>query len=268
MQEVRRQCLYTVTHDHSGCAKPSEVLILKCNFHINVNRRLEKHDVSPCIYILNPISHSSFRFNSIRAMSLDATMMVMSDVKPLLSNEYRSLADGSGIICADDYDLNDFEQLMLIHDRLGVSHPWILTHGNQATVPYGLQVSLNKQIFFFDVDSSTLKEVYSVDEFKIERRIGFFDENFKVSCTHICRTLLDKMIGNHLKSTCYLKPFSTASFCSFILKRRDPLFRDDQRTWEAKNSGYWSTARGLTWQLVSETILKVLLLLEIFYNLS
>ena len=131
-------------------------------------------------------------------MSLDTTMMVMSDVKPLLSNEYISLSDGSGIICADDYDLNDLEQLLLGHDRLGVSHPWILIHGNKSTILDGLQVAINRQIFFFDVDRSTLKEVYNVDELRIERRVGFFDENFKVSYTHICRTLLVEMVGDHM----------------------------------------------------------------------
>ena len=60
-------------------------------------------------YDFKPNFTSDFRFNSIRATS-DTTLMVMSDIKPLLSNEYHSLADGSGIICADDFALKDLKQ--------------------------------------------------------------------------------------------------------------------------------------------------------------
>ena len=77
--------------------------------------------------------------------------------------------------------MSDLEQLLLYHDRLGVSHPWVLVHGTDSGTLDGLQISLNRQILFFDMDKRTLGEVYSVDGVRIERRIGVFDEDFKVS---------------------------------------------------------------------------------------
>ena len=109
-------------------------------------------------------------------MSLDTTIMVMSDIKPLLSNEYRSLSDGSGIICADDHDFRDLERLLSDHELLGVSHPWVVL----GQVSYNFQVSLNRQIFFFDTNKSTLSEVYSVDGARMERIIGMIDEDNQV----------------------------------------------------------------------------------------
>ena len=65
---------------------------------------------------------------------------------------------------------------------MGVGHTWVILHGNDAVLD-SFQVSPEKLILLFNVDQSTLDEVYSVNGVRVERRIGLFDEDLTVSAS-------------------------------------------------------------------------------------
>jgi hypothetical protein len=64
--------------------------------------------------------------------------------------------------------------------RIGLGHPWVILLRSGASLGGGLNLSINRRIYFLDLESRALSESYLINGVHIVRTIGTFSVDLKV----------------------------------------------------------------------------------------